>query len=435
MRLSKRYFPAIIAVGISGLCPVAYALEFEPGIGAGFAYTDNADLVHDNEEDDIVAIGYLGARLSEDSGPLRFDADSAVTYQKYLDDTVGDETYFNLRSSAEWEQMRGRLYWNASNFFTQRKIDSLEADRTSNIQNTNVFTLGPSMQFRPSEAHSVSVNSQYRKFFYQDSPTDNQQLSLSANWLYQMRPTLQAGLDGGVDAVYYNDEHRNPNTVSSNVHAVLSGTGARSSYTLNFGATHVSRDRFDSVSGFTGNATWLRELTGHSSLRFHLSSQLTNASGSLLDAQNNPDNGSFGSEQINGDVVRDNTMTLVYRRTDDILNTTIKAQVQDIDYEKSPDDRRSYQLGADLNYKVSPLVDGDLNVFYKHLEEDDTSRTDKEYSIVGKINYHLSRNLRSAFAVRYQNKSSDQKTDEYNETAVFIGLIWGHGSVPHTGIL
>ena len=128
-------------------------------------------------------------------------------------------------------------------------------------------------------------------------------------------------------------------------------------------------------------------------------------------------------------------MTIVYHRTDDTLNTSIRAEVRDFDYKESPDDRRTYQLGADLNYRVSPLVDGGLNVSYRHLEEDDTNRTDKEYRIVGNINYHLSRDLRSAFAVRFQNKSSDVKLDEYNETAVFIGLIWGGGSVPHTGIL
>jgi hypothetical protein len=435
MRLSKRYFQAILAVGISGMFPMAHALEFEPGIGAGLAYTDNANLVHDDEEDDIVAIGYLGARLSEDSGPLHFDAVSAVTYQKYLDDTVGDETYFNLRSNAEWEQLRGRLYWNASNFFTQRKIDSLDAGRTSNIQNTNVFTLGPSMQFRPSEAHSVSVNPQYRKFYYQESPTDNQQLSLSANWLYQMHPTLQTGLDGGVNAVYYNDEHRNPNTVSSNLHAVLSGTGAHSSYTLNFGATYVSRDRFDSVSGFTGDVTWLRDLTGHSSLRLYLASDLTNTSNSLLNLQNNPDNGSFDSEQISGDVIRNNNMSIVYRRTGYTLDTTIQGQAQDIDYQESPDDRRVYSLSANINYKVTPVIDSSVRGSFRYTNEDATDRTDKDYRVTGKISYHLSRDLRSEFAIRYQNKFSDRGIDRYNETAVFMGLIWGHGTVPHTGII
>jgi hypothetical protein len=435
MRLNKRYFPAIFALGIFGLCPLAHALEFEPSVGAGLAYTDNADLVPENEEDDIAAIGYLGATLREDSGPLRVDAVSAVTYQKYLDDTVADETYFNLNLNAEWEQIRDRLYWNVNDFYTQRKIDSLQAARTSNTQNTNVFTLGPRILFQPSRTHSVSVNPLYRNFYYQDSDTNNQQYGLTANSLYLIRPTMQAGLDGGVNMVDYDDEDRNANLVSSNIHAVLSGTGSRSSYTFNLGATHVSRDRFDSTSGFTGDATLMLELTGRSRLRLYLASGLTNSSNNLLDSQLNPENGSFGSEQINGDVIRDSNMTIAYSRTDDVLNTSISVQVQDLDYQESPDDRRVYLLNADMNYKFTPLVDGGLNGFYRYLDEDATNRTDKEYMVTGSINYHLSRDLRSAFAVRYQNKSSSLKTDEYTEAAFFIGLIWGGGSVPHTGIL
>jgi hypothetical protein len=414
---------------------VAHALEFEPSVGAGLAYTDNADLAHDNEEDDIATIGYLGATLRKDSGPLLVDAVSAVTYQKYLDDTVGDEKYFNLNSTAEWEQMRGRLYWDASNFYTQRKIDSLQAARTSNTQNTNAFTLGPRILFQPSGAHRVIVNPQYRNFYYQDSDTDNQQYGLTANSLYQIRPTMQVGLDGGVRMVDYKDEDRNPNAVFSNIHAVLSGGVRRSSYVFNLGATRVSRDGFDSTGGFTGDATWLHELTGRSSLRLHLASRLTNTSDSLLGSELDPDNGSFGSEQISGDVIRDSKMTIVYRRTDSTLNAAIRGEVRDLDYEESPDDRRVYQLGVDLDYQVTPLVDAGLKGSYRYLDEDATNRTDKEYRVTGSINYHLSRDLRSAFAVRYQNKSSSQKTDEYTEAAVFIGLIWGGGSVPHTGIL
>jgi len=432
---NKRYFPVIIAVGMSSQFPVAHALEFEPGIGAGLAYTDNVNLRPTKEEDDIVAIGYVGAKLSEDSGPLRFDVNSAVTHQTYMDDTVGDETYFNLSSGANWEQIRGRLNWNASDFFTQRKINALEADRTSNIQNTNVFTLGPSILFRPSGAHSVNVNPQYRNFYYQTSDADNQQYGLRTNWSYQMRPTMQVGLNGGVIAVDYDNEDRNTNTVSSNIHAVLSGTGSRSSYTINLGATHVSRDDLDSTNGFTGDVTWLRELTERSSLRFHLASRLTNTSNNLLDSQLDPDNGSFGNEQISGDVIRNTTMTLVYRKTADALNSSVMVQVQDIDYKERPDDRRSYQLRADLNYKISPLVDGGIKGSYRYLDEDGTNRTDKQYKLVGNVSYHLSRDLRSEFAVRYQNKSSNRKLAEYSEAAVFIGLIWGGGSVPHTGIL
>ncbi|MGB5438636.1 MAG: outer membrane beta-barrel protein, partial [Gammaproteobacteria bacterium] len=228
---------------------------------------------------------------------------------------------------------------------------------------------------------------------------------------------------------------RNPGTVSSDVHAILSGTGAHSSYTINLGATHVSRDKFDSTTGFNGDATLLHELTGRSSLRFYLASRLTNTSNNLLDSQANPDNGSFGGEQISSDVIRDNRVTVVYRRTDSRLNTSISGQVQVIDYEESPNDRKFYELFADLSYKVAPSLDTGLKVVYTYLNQDGTDRTDKKYSITGKVSYHLSRKLRTEFAVRYQDRSSDLKTDEYTEAAVFVGLIWGLGSVPRTGIM
>jgi len=435
LRLDRRYLLAIIAVGISSLCSVAHALEFEPSVGAGLAYTDNADLVSDNEEDDIVVIGYLGAKLSEDGGPLRYEAISGLTHQTYLDNTVGDQTYFNLSTNAEWEQVRDRVYWNVRDYFTQRKRISLEADRVDNIQNTNVFTLGPSIRFQPSAAHSITVNPEFRDFYYQDSGTDNQQYSLSADWLYQMRQTFQTGLVGGVNAIDYDNEDLFPNTVFSKVHAVLSGARAHSSYTVYLGATHVSRDRFDNVNGFTGDATWLHELTGHSSLRFYLASHLTNTNTNLLDTQTNPDNGFFDGIQISSDVIRDNNISIVYRRSGDTFNTTIRGQAQDLDYKEAPRDRKVFTLGVNLDYQVTPLVDSSVRGIYRYLKEDEFNRTDKDFRIIGSLGYRLSRDLRTEFAVRYKNKSSDLSTSEYTETAVFFGLLWGKGAIPRTGTL
>ena len=50
-------------------------------------------------------------------------------------------------------------------------------------------------------------------------------------------------------------------------------------------------------------------------------------------------------------------------------------------------------------------------------------------AIIYPVNYVLNSH------VRYQDKSSNLAIDEYSEAAVFIGLVWGRGSVPRTGIL
>lgn len=433
LRLNRHFWLALITIGLSSWGSVTWALKFEPGIGAGFAYTDNADLVDKNEEDDVVAVGYVGASVKEDSGSIRADATSSYTYQKYLDNTVGDRNYFNLRSNAEWEQARGRLYWNVSDYFSQRKIDSLDASRDNNVQNTNVFTLGPSIRFQSSGPHSFSITPQYRNFYYRTTDNDNQQYEMAANWNYQMRPTLQVGLNGRVYKVDYDNEDRNPNTLNTTVQAVFSGSGPRSRYTLNVGGTQVNRDEFDDTSGFTGSLTWLRELSGRSNVRLFLETSLRNTSNNLLNLQQNPDDGALDNQQNNGDVIRNNNMTLVYKRTGAALNTSINGQIQDLDYEETPNDRRIYRIETRMDYKLAPLVETSLRVTYRYLDQKEDDRIDKEYRVSGKVSYKLSRDLRTELAIRYRDKTSDVATQEYTETAVFVGLVWGFGSIPRIG--
>ena len=162
------------------------ALEIEPGVGAGLLYTDNAKLTADNEDDDLVVVGYAGVRIDKNNGPFRLNAEAELIHLNYTSGSFGNQTYPGLRTTAGWEQIQGRLDWRASNFFTQREADSLEGRTPDNIQNTNVFTFGPDIRFPISGRQMLTVSPQYRNFYYEDEGTDNQQYELPASWFYQM---------------------------------------------------------------------------------------------------------------------------------------------------------------------------------------------------------------------------------------------------------
>ncbi len=85
------------------------ALEFEPGIGGGLGYTDNIRLTSDNQEDELIAVGYVGARLEHDSGPIQADALASLNHVRYTKDTFPDQRYFNLRATADWEMVENRI--------------------------------------------------------------------------------------------------------------------------------------------------------------------------------------------------------------------------------------------------------------------------------------------------------------------------------------
>ena len=126
-------------------------------------------------------------------------------------------------------------------------------DTPDNTQDTNVFTFGPAIRWPLSRRQTLSFNPSYRNFYYEEQDTDNQQLSLTASWFYQMYRLTGVGLDSGVTRVDYDDEQRKPDYTISNIHLVVAGRRARS--------------EFESQNGFSGNLTWLLTLTGHSRLR------------------------------------------------------------------------------------------------------------------------------------------------------------------------
>ena len=405
------------------------ALDIEPGVGVGLQYTDNAALTADDEDSDWIALGYVGANIEQSSGPLQANATASLNYQNYTQNTFSDKVYFNLGATADWEMVRNRLDWQLQNFFTQRPVDSTDPDTPDNAQNTNVFTFGPTILFPLSGRQTVTVSPTYRNFYYQDSDTDNQQYSLTANWFYQMYRLTGVGLDGGVTRVDYDDEQRNPNYIASNIHFVVSTRRARSDFDINLGATNINRDRFENQSGFTGNLSWLVRLTGHSQVRTYIASELTDSNNGLLNASVNPDDGDFSNEQISGDVLRNSIIRLEYLRQDATLNSRLWGELRDEDYKEAPDDREVQSVGAELNYPVTALLSSGVSVRYKRTKLTEDNRTDKRYEVGGNIGYQLSRKLRSVFDLQYRKKDSTLDTDEYSEMSAFVSLVYGFGQV------
>jgi len=315
----------------------------------------------------------------------------------------------------------------------QRPIDSLDPDTPDNTQDTNVFTFGPEIRFPLSGRQTITLSPSYRNFYYEEEDTDNQQFSMNAGWFYQMYRLTRVGLDGGVTRVDYDDEQRNPNYTISNIHLVVAGRRARSEFDFNLGATNINRDEFESQNGFTGSLSWLLTLTGHSRLRSHIASELTDTNNGLLNASVSPEDGDFSNEQISGDVLRNNTVRLEYLRQDATLNSRLWGELRDLDYKESPDDREVQEVGVALDYSVTALLSSGLSLRYNRTKESDEDRTDHRYEVSGNIGYRLSPKLTSKLDLRYRKRDSTEDIDEYSEMSAFVSLVYGFGQVSRPG--
>ncbi len=424
---------AILARLLAG-SPAVSALEIEPGIGAGLLYTDNAALVADNEEDDLVVVGYAGVNITEDGGPLRLNASADVIHLNYTNNTFSNKIYPSLRATAGWEQIKNRLDWKVQNYFTQRRTNAIDGVTPSNIQNTNAFTFGPDITLPITGRQSVLVSPEFRDFTYEDVGTDNRQYALSTSWVYQMYRTMSVKVNGSVTKVDYDGDGEVPDYTSTRAYVGISGTGARSTYSANFGRTKADRDNSSDKEGFTGDLTVQHELTGRSSARIHVASRITDTGNILLRSETDPDDGGFSNVQTSDDVVRDNIARLTYRRDDSTLKTRLWGELRDLDYNVEQNDREVKELGAQLDYQVTPLLTASLSGEYNRTKRTDIGARDDRYLITGTIAYNLTRKLSTYFDLRYQEQDSDGGSiSEYKEFSTFARFVYGFGTVSRPG--
>jgi hypothetical protein len=416
------------------LSPLASALKLEPFVGTGVEFTNNAKLTENNEDSDQILIGLVGAKISENNGPFRADADTSLIYENYLENTYGDKFWFNLNATADWEMIKDRIDWGVRNYFSQTQINNLDADTPSNNQNTNVFSFGPNITLPLSARQTIALRPLFTDFYYEDSDTDNQQYGVTADWLYKLRPDMQAGISGGATTVRYNNSDKNPDYTSYDLRGVVTGTRPRSEYRVEMGRTNISSDNADDQSGFSGNLDWLYKITGRSSIRAYAATDLTDSSQQLLNSQIDPGTGDYNNVQTSGDVIRNKIFRVAYIRKDSTLNSNIWTEFRDVDYKESPDDRKVKEIGAELGYQVSALISTGVYGRYNNTKETDNNRDDKRYATGVTASYSFSRKLSTRLDLQYRNKDSSSNNDGYTEYSAFLGLIYGFGGgVPTPG--
>ena len=113
--------------------------------------------MNENKVNDLITVGYVGARLSENEGALTYDATTLFNNQSYTQDTFPDKHYFNLRGSADWAMIKDRFNWFLSDSFNQRTVNTLNSNTPDNLQDSNAFTFGANIRFTISARQNFSL--------------------------------------------------------------------------------------------------------------------------------------------------------------------------------------------------------------------------------------------------------------------------------------
>ena len=107
----QSYLICVAVVGFLFCYKATAVVDFEPSVGAGLRFTDNARLTPVEPIEDIVAMGYVGARVSENEGPFQYGATTSLEKQNYTQDSYDDKRYFQLDALVNWEMVKDHFNW------------------------------------------------------------------------------------------------------------------------------------------------------------------------------------------------------------------------------------------------------------------------------------------------------------------------------------
>jgi hypothetical protein len=406
---------------------LSLALEFQSGVGGGVQYTSNAKLASTDAVQDTIVTTYIGLGLVEEEGPLVYGLDATWRRENYLNNTFADRSYLNLGLDSRWEMIRDRFNWFLSDRFGQRPVVSTDAQTPDNTQDSNFFSFGANAVLLATGRHVINITPEFRQYNYEDSPTENRQYVLSGNWSYQVYRLLSTGLNGSVRKIDYSDEAF-INTTFSNISFFVAGQPVRANYTINLGATTVSRDNGQSDTGFAGSINLLKELSSRSTIAALASTSLTDtSSAAAFDAPGNPDD-----IQLTTDVIRNRVAQLTYSREDALLRTSLSVSYRDLVYSDSKDLNRQINLfSADLGFPVTQLISGSVFLNFENIDlPNDASglRNDQRFNFGATTNVAFTAKLSGNARVLYRTKESTNSRLNYDEFSVFVGLSYGIGA-------
>lgn len=403
----------------------AKAMDIMPNAGLAIQYTNNSTKVADNKKSDLLIFSSVGARIDAASGSLQLEADTSLQKINYTKNTFPNQQYFNLNAKAGWEMLRDRLDWQMQDYFTQRPIDALSPFTPNNTQDSNVFTFGPNIYFRPSDRQLLTLNPEYRDFYYEIQNLDNQQNALDATWTYQLAKELDVGFHGGLNVVDYLDPLITDNTFR-HLHLTIANVRPDYSFRSNLGTTYVERDNNENVRGLTGNMRWSYDISQSSTLRAYIASELTDANNSLLNSEINPDDGGFSNEQISSEVLRSNVARFSYLKNDAELNTNLWFESRRLVYEFALLDQNAQEAGMEFITPLSSIISTGVNAAFARIDLIDANRKDDQFNLGGSINYRFSRMLLATTDLQYSEVNSSIAAMSYSEVSILFSLVYGY---------
>ena len=416
-------------------CGDASAWRLDYTLEAGILHSDNINLSPVDPVREDVLVPRLDFGLTHAGARVNVDLGGSLEHRTYLQDTYSSEFRGTFDGRLNWLLLPERLSWTFADNLGLYPVSLRAPDVPGNLQQTNVFSTGPTLRFRFTPALQGQAEARWSDSHAEETGAfDSSRLFGAFRLLHDFSTTRHLSGNIEVEDVDFDDDLLAEDYRRHSAYAGYTQSLARIDLDLALGYSRLEFDRGGSSSGplLRASADW--RVTDRSTFGFGVTSRYSDAATSLAEGGAAFDTGldgvAVGNALITPDVYRERRLDTSYLYQGVRLNLASTLYASRFRYEQDASlvdaDRDEIGLGFTLGYLLRPLLTLGVTAEATRREFVDSDSTDRDYRYGIFFTQQFARrwSWRADLSRNERNAGSD--ADSYDENALYLRLIYTH---------
>lgn len=414
-------------------CQPALALRVDYALELGLVHSDNINLSASDPVSQSVLIPHLAYSISESGSAVQAEVNGVLEYRDYLGDAFGSEFRGTLNGLVNWSMVPERLNWTFADNLGLYPVSLRNPDVPGNLQQTNVFTTGPTLRFRFTPTLQGQAELRYIDSYAEETGAfDSRRYTAALRSLYEISATRNLSVNLEHQRIDFDD-----NLLAEDYRrtsAFVGYTQALSQLDLNasLGYSRLDFDHSANASGPLARASVDWRASERSTFGLGMAWQYTDAATSISEGATAFDAG-FGGVGIGGaaitpDVYQERRIDGTYLLQSTRLNLATLLRYGTFRYEQEvaalANDRDEIGSGLNLGYLLRPTLTLGVTAEATRRRFTETGLVDRNYRYGAYLSQQMTRHLGWRVDLARNERHADDGAESYDENSIYLRLVY-----------
>ena len=412
----------------------AHAAYLDYIVGLGIEHNDNINFNADDPISDNILIPSLAFTLSEQGSTVQAQVAGRIEYRDYLRGTYGGEFRNAIEGTVNWVLLPERLSLVIQDNLAVDRVSVTDPNTPSNLQQTNVFAIGPNLLFRIGPTLHGQAELRYLNSYAEITDGFNSQRYGAA---LRLGKDLSATSRLSANAQVWRTDFKDADAIDYDRYDLFARYMHRLSQVDLQGDAGWSWLNFDQNAGnrsnplLRGNATW--RATAQTSLGATVARQYSDSSSEIIDAATTiggiPPSIVVGDTPVGGFVFRDTSAALNYAYQGVRFGATVSPFYRQWHYLTDGEiqtglDQSSRGVVLGASWLLRPLLMLDASVRHEKVNYRTSDRRDKDAEIRIGLRQQWTRHWSWHGDVRHWRRSSSVEDAGFTQNLIFFGITY-----------